>query len=695
MSEAVAERRGPGAGNVFTRLGAALAGGVSAGGSPLLFGFRLWASVCLALFVAFYLQLENASWAGTSAAIVCQPQLGASLRKGWFRLIGTLVGAVWIVVLTACFPQDRIAFLGILALWCALWAYFATQLRNFASYAAALAGYTAVIIASDTLGATGGSDGQVFMVAVTRASEISIGIISAGIVLAGTDLGRAPRQLASAIGGLAADISGRFVAMLSRAGTDVPDTQSQRRELVRRAIALDPMVDQAIGESSELRYHSPVLQSAVYGLFTAVDGWRTVAVRLASMPTGTARRQAFDVLSALPVELRSLPEPEATARWLQDPVGLRNTCRQAMQALLRLPASTPSLRLLADQTAKVLAGISSALDGVALLIGAPAQPSRAKSTFQLSVPDSLPALVNALRAFLTVGAVALFWVVTAWPSGPTAMLFVAIVVLLLAPRGDMALPSAIAFAAGTGIAIPFAAIIKFAVLPNFETYLAFCLALGVYLVPVGIGMAQTWAPRVAFVFTAMAFNFVPILSPENEISYNTVEFYNSALAIFAGCAVAALSFYLLPPLSPELRTRRLLAFALRDLRRSAIAGPAPALHDWEQRMYGRVAAMPDRAEPLQRSQLIAVLTVGNQVLQLRAIAHLLPIDVGLEAALAAVADGDSEMAIVRFGDLDRHLAAAFDTVSEAHPALQARASILAITEAIAQHAAFFDAGARK
>src|SRR5262249_48110705 len=88
-----------------------------AAGPPLLLGLRLWASVCLALYVAFWLELDNAYWAGTSAAIVCQPHLGASLRKGWYRLIGTLVGAVAIVILTACFPQDRAAFLIGLASW--------------------------------------------------------------------------------------------------------------------------------------------------------------------------------------------------------------------------------------------------------------------------------------------------------------------------------------------------------------------------------------------------------------------------------------------------------------------------------------------------------------------------------------------------------------------------------------------------
>src|SRR5271170_6300165 len=130
---------------------------------PLLFGLRLWASVCLALYIAFWLELDNPFWAGTSAAIVCQPQLGASLRKGWFRMIGTVIGAVAIVVFTACFPQDRIGFFALLALWGGLCAFVATVLRNFASYAAALAGYTVAIVGADVLGATGGASSEVFM----------------------------------------------------------------------------------------------------------------------------------------------------------------------------------------------------------------------------------------------------------------------------------------------------------------------------------------------------------------------------------------------------------------------------------------------------------------------------------------------------------------------------------------------------
>src|SRR5215475_2332539 len=242
----------------------ALGNAARAAGPPLLFGLRLWASVCLALYVAFWLELDNAYWAGTSAGIVCQPHLGASLRKGWFRMIGTVVGAIAIVALTAAFPQDRVAFMVGLALWGAACALFATVLRNFAAYAAALAGYTAAIIASDQLGATGGPNGDAFMLAIFRVSEIWIGIVCAGIVLAGTDFGGARRQLAAVFAGVSAEVVDGFGATLAPAGSTPPDAQQPvRRELMRKVIALDPVIDEAVGESSTLRYHSLVLQGAL------------------------------------------------------------------------------------------------------------------------------------------------------------------------------------------------------------------------------------------------------------------------------------------------------------------------------------------------------------------------------------------------------------------------------------------------
>src|SRR6202051_2103422 len=173
----------------------------------LLHGLRFWGSVCLALYIAYWLQLDSPFWAGTSAGIVCQPRLGASLRKGWFRMIGTVVGAVFILILTACFPQQRLGFLLILALWVGASALMATLFRNFLSYAAALAGYTAVIIAGDLLGTVGGANGQAFFYAYTRASEICIGIVCAGVVLAETKMGDARGRMAAMLAEIKAQIN--------------------------------------------------------------------------------------------------------------------------------------------------------------------------------------------------------------------------------------------------------------------------------------------------------------------------------------------------------------------------------------------------------------------------------------------------------------------------------------------------------
>jgi uncharacterized membrane protein YccC len=649
--------------------------------------------VCLALFVAFWLELDNPFWAGTSAAIVCQPQLGASLRKGWFRMIGTVVGATMIVVLTACFPQDRIAFLVLLAFWCGLCAFAATVLRNFASYSAALAGYTAAIIAADNLGATGGASSDVFLLAVTRASEICIGIACAGIVLAGTDLGGAQRRLAESFANLAGEIMGRFIRMLDLAEPQLPDTKAERREFVRRVIALDPILDQVLGESSHMRYHSPNLQTALYGLFRALDGWRGVAAHLSRLPAAARRQGADIILRSLPSELRSIPEAGSPAPWIADPLALHRACETAVRTLIALPADTPSLRLLADETAKLLAGMLHVLDGLALLVDAPHYPSPGARGFRLSEPDWLPALINAARAFLAISAVELFWVATAWPNGASSIVFVAVLLLLLSPKGDLAYGGSVAFALGIAGAVICAAAIKFAMLPALQTFPAFCAALGLLFLPAGFAIAASRQPIVTTVLTAMTFNVIPLLAPTNEMNYDTSQYYNSALAIVVGCGVAPLAFLLLPPLSPALRVRRLLALASRDLRRLAIAPVLPATDYWQSRIYSRLTALPDQATPLQRAQLLAALSVGAEIIRLRHMATHLGTTAWLDAALNDIALGHSTEAIVKLREFDDRLASVRETGTEATMALRGRGRVLIIAEAIAEHGHYFDAGA--
>jgi len=225
-------------------------------------------------------------------------------------------------------------------------------------------------------------------------------------------------------------------------------------------------------------------------------------------------------------------------RWLTDPMAVRRVCEEAVGELLALPAETPSLRLLADETAKVLAGIVHVLDGLALLVDAAGRSPPGSRGFRLGVPDWLPAFISAARAVFAIGAVELFWVLTAWPNGGSTIVFAAAAVLLLSPRGDVAYGGAIAIALGTAGSVLGAAIVKFALLPALETFPEFCLAIGLFLIPVGFAMSQAQIrqqPAMMAVFTAMGLIFMPLLAPTNHMSYNTAQFYNSALGIVAGC----------------------------------------------------------------------------------------------------------------------------------------------------------------
>src|SRR5258708_12672014 len=156
------------------------------------------------------------------------------------------------------------------------------------------------------------------------------------------------------------------------------------------------------------------------------------------------------------------------------------------------------------------------------------------------------------------------------------------------------------FMIGTGLTAALVAVVKFAVLPGVTTFAGFNLAIGLVLVPAGALMVQSWQTPM---FTAMAGNFVPLLAPANQMSYDTQQFFNAALAIVAGVGAGALSFRLLPPLSPALRARRLLALSLRDMRHLAAGAVRLPPHYWKSPISPPPSALPPHPPPPQRPPL--------------------------------------------------------------------------------------------
>jgi uncharacterized membrane protein YccC len=649
---------------------------LSAALGPLAFGLRVWASVCLALFLAYWLQLENPFWAGTSAGIVCQPTLGASLRKANFRLIGTVLGAVVVVLIAAAFPQNRWGFLLTLAGWCGICGFGATVLRNFASYGAALAGYTAVIIAADAIS----NPNNAFLLAIYRATEIGLGIVCAGVVLVLTGRGDARARAATTIATIAREVGLGMRATLHKAGGPPYDSAPERRALVGRVGALSTLLDETVGESADLRVRSATLQAAVNGLFAALSGWRMVATHLESVPPAQAKADAQLVLATLPPGAAIVMQAESS------PAETRDQCREVAYALAGLEVEDPAQGLVLAGAAQALLGLERALNGVTLLV----EPARAEmhdeATAELRTPDLLPALINGLRSCLIVLVCAGFWIVTAWPTGTTAMIFGAIIVLLLSPRGDSAIASAGEFLAGTMVTSALAGFANFALLPGQEGFFRLAMTLGLFIVPFAALSAGKW--HTAF-FVATATNFLPLLAPANLPSFDTVSFYNSTLAILVGVGGGVLVMALLPQLSHASRTERLHVLTLRDLRRLTTRKRPGTARAWESLIYGRLSEMPDSASPQARGELGAALYVGEAVLRLRTRAGRFGENAEVQRVLRALWLGDSAAAAQALAQTDKVVAAA------AGPPLlrlRERAAILALSEALARHNAYFSGG---
>lgn len=642
---------------------------------------RLWAAVCLAMFIAFWLELANPFWAGTTAGIVCQPVLGASLRKGWFRMLGTIIGAVASVVISAAFPQSRAGFLVALALWGAICGLVASILRNFASYAAALAGYTAIIICADQLGAVGGpAVDNAFNLAVTRATEICIGIVSAGVVLVATDLGGARRRLAGVLADLAAQIAGGLLGALDSSAAGQPQARTQRRGFIARVGTLDTLIDQAMGETSALRFRPRALQAAEDGLFTALSAWRALSVHLERFPQ--AEPEARALLRQIPPALRSTGPPQ---RWHQDAERLRQDAIATARLLVAMPAGTVSARLLADRTAEGLLGIARALNAV-LVLENPVRAAVRPGIARLRVPDMLPPLINAVRVFLTMGVASLVWIQTAWPDGGMALVFAAITVILFSPREDAALATARGFLLGTMITAALAAVAAFALLPQQPTFTGFCAVAALVLIPAGAMSAQSWQTGM---FVAIATNFIPLLDPSNPMSFDPLGFYNLAVGIVGGVGIAIGALRLLPPLPPSVRARRLVALTLRDLRRLAAGSLPLSAAGWESHVYGRLSAMPAAADPLQRARLVAALSVGGELVRLNRTGAQFPMCSELLTARTALAQGDVAVAVEALRRFDTALAQVSAQQPGAARRLRARGTSTAIAEALAQHSAYF------
>ncbi len=140
--------------------------------------FRVLFGVLASLGVSLFLELDQPNVAMTTALVIMQPQSGAVLSKGMFRMLGTLVGGFISLVIFFLFRQQPPLYLAAIALFAGVCTFGSAKTRNVRSYGFLLAGYTACLIALPHLA----DSADIFDTAVLRCSEVLVGIICGFVV---------------------------------------------------------------------------------------------------------------------------------------------------------------------------------------------------------------------------------------------------------------------------------------------------------------------------------------------------------------------------------------------------------------------------------------------------------------------------------------------------------------------------------
>jgi hypothetical protein len=73
---------------------------------PWIFAAKTTAAGLLALLVAFTFDLDQPKWSLLTVFIVAQPQSGYVLAKGFYRIVGTVVGAAVALLLVSLFASE-------------------------------------------------------------------------------------------------------------------------------------------------------------------------------------------------------------------------------------------------------------------------------------------------------------------------------------------------------------------------------------------------------------------------------------------------------------------------------------------------------------------------------------------------------------------------------------------------------------
>lgn len=574
------------------------------------FAIKTTVAMMLALYIAFYFDLERPYWALISAAFLqVRPMSGMVIEKGICQLGGTFVGAVAGVAIMALFAQARVPALITLTLWIALCTYVGSLWRNNYTYGCLMAAVTAMLI---VVIASGSTPAGIFDVAVARLTELGLGAICATLVSSLLWPSRVGGHLARQADTV---INRAFshAALRLEASDDTAAMQAALRESLGALTVVETDSQAARFEGPEgpgrirashvLTRRSLRFLASLHALHQLLHDH---AERLDPESLAIAREMAARFRDA--EQVTGVPEARRHLQALRASLHERDADSDALSPLDR------RLRL----------GLREVL-GHALVMLDAREAIAAPGTYRLRAGplawhrDHLAAGINALRSALVFAALALFWIVTAWQSAMVAMMLGTLFSAFFASR-DNPVAVTLMFYKGMLAAIPSAFVFGHVLLSQVHDFALLAVVFGT---PLFLGLLGASNPATMGYCLAFTIFNILLTMPGNDMDFSFDSFANRVVAVLIGLTTVVTAFRLLPGLGTRLRRRRLIHAISRDIhrlrRRSINQSEARFSGHMADRLL-QLAQHDDQLAEQQRHLFILGLTgldVGSAILRLR------------------------------------------------------------------------------
>jgi uncharacterized membrane protein YccC len=588
--------------------------------SGLIFAGTTTASALIALLVAFTFNFDQPQWALLTVFIVAQPQSGMVWAKSFYRIIGTSIGACVALLFVALFAEERVPFLGALALWIGLctfgfeYARNFTASRNFIAYSFILCGYTAVVVGVPAVL----DAGNAFYIATARVTEISLGIIVSATVSHMVPSNSVAASLTQAIADARKGLADYAIALFSAS-----DVAPLRAKLLSQSIAIESLRASAMFEDRGIRDRSNALRLLDAALVRVIGVAQLLARRLDAFGRANASSEAglndaiaeataaIEAWSTFAIDTAAFSQRLLRARarlpivWqlCQEPSALDEEAIRRVALIARLREFLAALTAYAEAYEAFVSGKKLAPRGIDLA----------------HANDAVAALWIGVRAALAISFVSTFWILSDWPHGSTATTLIAGATARLAVFGP-AVPIAVS---GTLIyiisAIPAFVLIEM-LLPLASGFGFFALIVTPMLFSCALLMAHKKTHLIGF-FSAQLFASAGLF--QNQMAYDPVDLINTSIAAVVASAVAIMLWAIVAPTTTEAARRRFVRAARKVLTRIAMR-PRTRLAEFETAMSETLDDLrrhlrPDRPDDITMFEArIALLCVVRELIRVRA-----------------------------------------------------------------------------